>query len=752
MHPINLYFAFDDKDYDYIQPLEKQLRRAVRNEAIRIFHHREISAGSIRNEVIQLEIDKADAFILFISSDFLNSDFYFDWEKRIAGRAKANKKLPIIPILVRACMWDKEWFSIYHIIPDREKTLSQLSKPALDEEYTKLASFIEFLTNKLSGREAKASIGNKPRTNLESKDIPKDDFPLESFDLSEDAVADEDMIPVEISEASSKDLVPTPPIRKRKNMGKIVHDIPTKMQLKKRYKCQVRVGMDEAIVLLDKEVLNEDDIKMMDVKISEIMEAELRSEVSGAFKVEALTEKEQFVEDDDYTEWVFYVTPMKTGDHQLLLKVSIIKVINNKERKKEIVLENLVKVITGQTNNPQTMNEIPIEDDGEALTRRVGGFHKKKKKEKKQKAKRVNYLFIIGIDQYEDHRPLRTCVKECKQLIQLLTTKYEFEDDKIYELFNKKATEDNIYERLRYYIKNLTAYDNLVIYFAGHGHYDELYEEGYWVPVNARNMKTQDYLSTNKITSTLKHLKAHHVLVISDSCYSGSLFTRSTRRNVTPVIAALDKHKSRWGITSGRSDEEVVDNSPFAKSLLYRLENNDEHLRASKLGEYLLDDVKIAHGAKQTPISGKLSGVGDYGGQFIFYLKGETPDIIEEQPENENQEKETRSTKKEESKPMDIKPEPSTPTNLKEFKMAVKLAVGADDYEKTFQLLSTYLDSDSDKFDTYILFSSRYNAAKKELENDGGIWTDKTRINFSRLKNSILGFTKNLEESDLVFP
>ena len=82
------------------------------------------------------------------------------------------------------------------------------------------------------------------------------------------------------------------------------------------------------------------------MRISEAMEVELLDPRRGEhFEVYSFSEKEQFIERDAFTEWRFYVTPKREGRHPLLLKVTVLEQVKGRERKKEIVLEELVVIV-----------------------------------------------------------------------------------------------------------------------------------------------------------------------------------------------------------------------------------------------------------------------------------------------------------------------------------------------------------------------------------------------------------------------
>ena len=142
------------------------------------------------------------------------------------------------------------------------------------------------------------------------------------------------------------------------------------------------------------------------------------------------------------------------------------------------------------------------------------------------KKKGINYLFVIAIDAYVHCPKLYNCLNDAKGLIDILTTQYEFDSKYVQTLFNEEATEGNIFKAFRKLITQVTPKDNVIIYFSGHGEYDEVFDEGYWIPVNARLGAHEDFVPNSKIKNILEAIKSKHIFLIADSCFSGSLFTQ----------------------------------------------------------------------------------------------------------------------------------------------------------------------------------------------------------------------------------
>ncbi len=234
--------------------------------------------------------------------------------------------------------------------------------------------------------------------------------------------------------------------------------------------------------------------------------------------------------------------------------------------------------------------------------------------------KAKNYLMVVGINSYEYWPKLNNAVKDANDVAQTLRSIYKFDFDDVILLTNETATRNNIYKALRDFVTKVTPQDNFMIYFSGHGYFDELLNEGYWVPVDAKVNSTGDYLSNSDILKVIGNINSQHTFLVADACFSGSLFS-DTKRG---YIENVERFKSRWGLASGRlevvSDGQEGNNSPFAKKFIEFLKTNkDDKISVSQLVQHV--KMSVAEISDQTPIGNPLKSVGDEGGEFVFYKR-----------------------------------------------------------------------------------------------------------------------------------
>jgi len=230
---------------------------------------------------------------------------------------------------------------------------------------------------------------------------------------------------------------------------------------------------------------------------------------------------------------------------------------------------------------------------------------------------------IIGINDYEAPAipDLETAITDATAIARVLKEKYGF---KVKLLLDREATRESVYKELRRLATSTESDDSVLIYFAGHGDLDRTYDDGWWIPADAVAGNPVTYLDNVQVQKAMRSMKARHVLLISDSCYSGTLFGNA--RNVPPVIddkyyLNLYNEKSRWGMTSGNrtpvSDRGSEGHSVFAYQFIKELEKcNRPFISTQEI--YTAIAPIIANNSEQTPVCRPILNTGDQGGEFVF--------------------------------------------------------------------------------------------------------------------------------------
>jgi len=231
-----------------------------------------------------------------------------------------------------------------------------------------------------------------------------------------------------------------------------------------------------------------------------------------------------------------------------------------------------------------------------------------------------NYALLIGNQSYDDPQipELEEPVKDVNELYNVLTKEYNFAPENVIML--KNSTKAEIIGKLHELRSLINPLDNFLIFYAGHGFWDEGMGVGYWLPKDAAKSNPVNWIPNTDLTNYLGAIKTKHTLLIADACFSGGIFkTRSIGE--TFAIEMLYQLNSRKAITSGNL-KEVPDQSVFFQYLIKNLKENTSDYLSS---EELFSKMKLAvmNNSPTVPQFGTIQNVGDEGGDFIFIKRKE---------------------------------------------------------------------------------------------------------------------------------
>ena len=128
------------------------------------------------------------------------------------------------------------------------------------------------------------------------------------------------------------------------------------------------------------------------------------------------------------------------------------------------------------------------------------------------------YALVIGNNAYTSLPKLKTAEADARAIEKMLHEAYGFQTKLLLN-----ATRQQIIAALNTYRRELATDANLLLYYAGHGYNDKEAEKTYWLPVDASRDDSANWIVADEITSGIRAIPARHVLVVSDSCYSGTL-------------------------------------------------------------------------------------------------------------------------------------------------------------------------------------------------------------------------------------
>ncbi len=238
------------------------------------------------------------------------------------------------------------------------------------------------------------------------------------------------------------------------------------------------------------------------------------------------------------------------------------------------------------------------------------------------------HALVIGNNDYRSLSKLDTARNDAQEVAATLQRKYGFRVKLLLD-----ADRYAILSALNDLRSTLTENDNLLIYYAGHGTLEEKNQRGYWLPVDAELDNNANWISNVDLTDILNAMNAKRVLVIADSCYSGTLTRSSQARLAAGMTAAarrswvetISQKRARMALTSGGLapvlDAGGGEHSIFAKALLDVLRDNRGLLDGDEI--YREVTVRVSYAAKavqfeQLPQYAPIKYAGHEAGEFFM--------------------------------------------------------------------------------------------------------------------------------------
>lgn len=214
-------------------------------------------------------------------------------------------------------------------------------------------------------------------------------------------------------------------------------------------------------------------------------------------------------------------------------------------------------------------------------------------------ASRKDYALLFGTDRYDHWDNLTNPIYDVRTIGDVLKEKYNFEVEVV-----ENATYEEMSEKLAEYTqKKFGLQDQLFVFFAGHGVFDDGLNEGYVVASNSlkSDLAKLSYLSHETIAKRLETIKCDHIFLTMDVCFGGA-FDQVLVANRDAYAEANDEEflirvlskRTRKYLTSG-GKQYVPDgipgrHSPFATKFIQALKEtgggNDRILTYYELRPY----------------------------------------------------------------------------------------------------------------------------------------------------------------------
>ncbi len=168
--------------------------------------------------------------------------------------------------------------------------------------------------------------------------------------------------------------------------------------------------------------------------------------------------------------------------------------------------------------------------------------------------------------------------------------------------------------------------DSVLIYYAGHGVVVDSTHMGYWIPSNANAELPKTWISNNDIDRLIGRIRASQVVLLSDSCFSGSLVSdqRVSTNASERTAAAFLGHRAALVMSSGGNepvaDGELGGHSPFAQSLIDAMNRVNQWEPGTNVFEQVREDVS-RHLPQRPKYGPARNGRYEPGADYLFEFR-----------------------------------------------------------------------------------------------------------------------------------
>lgn len=214
----------------------------------------------------------------------------------------------------------------------------------------------------------------------------------------------------------------------------------------------------------------------------------------------------------------------------------------------------------------------------------------------------ADYALFFATDEYMQWSDLTNPVNDARTIAQELETNYGFNTELVID-----ASQKDILSKLKEYARKVYQDgDQLMVFFAGHGKFDEYFGEGYVVCTDSEKDDdgNKSYISHSSLRTIINNIPCKHTFLVMDVCFGGTIdpfIASSSHRGGNDIPNEIShedfverklKFKTRKYLTSG-GKEYVPDgapgaHSPFARKFLEAMRNYGGHDRILTLAELVL--------------------------------------------------------------------------------------------------------------------------------------------------------------------
>lgn len=169
--PLKTFICYAHEDRKTVEGLLKHLALLEKKLILEVWDDGKILAGEEWDRSIKVRLESAELILMFVSVDFINSDYIEKTELQAALQRHREGKATLIPVIVRSCDWS-EYFEIgkFQALPQQARPIQSNHFSFLDDAYHEVAQGIKGVAldirekRLVSQRAAEEEVASQART------------------------------------------------------------------------------------------------------------------------------------------------------------------------------------------------------------------------------------------------------------------------------------------------------------------------------------------------------------------------------------------------------------------------------------------------------------------------------------------------------------------------------------------------------------------------------------------------------------
>ncbi|MBI5438829.1 MAG: filamentous hemagglutinin N-terminal domain-containing protein [Nitrosomonadales bacterium] len=229
---------------------------------------------------------------------------------------------------------------------------------------------------------------------------------------------------------------------------------------------------------------------------------------------------------------------------------------------------------------------------------------------------------VIGINAYQDPGipSLNGAANDADGVGQMLKDKMGYD-----VLMVRNGSRADIVRALNKISDETGSRDSVMVYYAGHGYQTEDTKTGYWIPSDGSSKDPSKWISNADISRLLTNIPAKQMILVSDSCFSGTLASEQAPGTMGKNVQEILGKRSVVVMSSG-GEEPVLDEGKDGHSVFsWHLMDKIGKVEQYKNGIDVFDAVKegvAKDGIPQVPLYGASVSAGHMaGGEYLFEVR-----------------------------------------------------------------------------------------------------------------------------------